>query len=58
MGRIKSAAMKKIAKKVVAENPEEFNKDFEKNKRILRSIIAHKKTRNAVAGYVTRLKKR
>lgn len=55
MGRIKSAMVKKTAKKLINENPELFSTDFEKNKGVLRNLIPNKRTRNIVAGYITRL---
>lgn len=58
MGRIKSASVKRIAKKMVVETPQLFNKDFEKNKRVLDRVITHKKTKNCIAGYITKLLKR
>lgn len=58
MGRIKSANHKRTAKKCVSETPEIFTKEFERNKKVLTEIIPHKKTRNSIAGYISRLKKR
>ncbi|UCD20909.1 MAG: 30S ribosomal protein S17e [archaeon] len=59
MGRIKSTAIKRKARKLVEEKPEVFDKDFEKTKKILKDIMgSDKKTRNKIAGYVTRLKKK
>lgn len=58
MGRIKSAAIKRIAKNLIVETPQAFGKDFEKNKRLLDRVITHKKTKNSIAGYITRLRKR
>lgn len=58
MGRIKSAAVKRIAKSMVTDNPQIFSTEFEKNKRTLDNIITHKKTKNNVAGYITKLVRR
>lgn len=58
MGRIKSVIVKKTAKKLIEENPTLFSADFEKNKKVLQSLIANKKTRNSIAGYISRLMKR
>ncbi len=58
MGRIKSAIMKRTGKQLKAENPESFSNDFERNKEALRSAIANKRSRNIIAGYITRLMKK
>ncbi len=58
MGRIKSAIMKRTGKQLKAENLESFSNDFEKNKEALRSAIANKRSRNIIAGYITRLMKK
>jgi len=58
MGRIKSAAVKRLAKQIKTERPELFSKDFNKNKEALRSAIPNKRSRNLVTGYITRLKRR
>ena len=58
MGRIKSAAVKRVAKKLILESPQIFHKNFEQNKKVLGGAVPHKKTRNAIAGYITKLAKR
>jgi small subunit ribosomal protein S17e len=58
MGRIKSKLVKRIAKNIVKENPDLAEKDFDKNKIILSNLVSNKKTRNSIAGYITRLRKR
>jgi len=59
MGRIKSTAVKRTAQKLFEENPKMFTEDFEKNKQIVQeSTECDKKTRNKIAGYITRLKKK
>lgn len=58
MGRIKSAIIKRAAKQLKAENPELFSTDFGKNKEVLRSAIANKRSRNIVTGYITKLMKK
>jgi ribosomal protein S17E len=58
MGRIKSALIKKTAKKLVSENPSLFSTDFEKNKRILYAAIPNKRSRNIITGYITKLMKK
>ena len=57
MGRIKSAAIKKTARTLVGGS-KDYNKDFEKNKRLLDIYtLPDKGTRNRIAGYITRLKR-
>ncbi len=58
MGRIKSAAVKRLAKQLKSYKPEAFSKDFNKNKEALRNVIPNKRSRNLVTGYVTKLMKR
>ncbi|MFH1248837.1 MAG: 30S ribosomal protein S17e [archaeon] len=58
MGRIKSKLVKKTTKKLLVETPEVFNSDFEHNKKILSGVITNKRTRNAIAGYLARIKKK
>jgi small subunit ribosomal protein S17e len=58
MGRIKSAIIKRTATKLLQENPELFSGDFERNKKLLHELIASKKIRNMVAGYITRIVKK
>ena len=59
MGRIKSRYIKRNAKKIYDMKSDEFEKDFSKNKEKLKDFanIPSKKIRNAVVGYITRLKK-
>lgn len=57
MGRIKSKLVKKTAKNLLSmEN--KFTKVFEENKKILFGLINNKKTRNQIAGYIARIKKK
>ena len=58
MGRIKSAMVKRIAKRMIVEKPGTFTKGFENNKKILNKVITQKRARNAIAGYITKLAKR
>lgn len=53
MGRIKSTMVKKAAKQLV--ETEQFNTDFDHNKRLLQGHMPSKPIRNKVAGYITRL---
>jgi ribosomal protein S17E len=56
MGRIKSTAIKKAAKTLVAQG--DFTTDFEENKTTLEAYnFPDKGTRNKIAGYIARLKK-
>ena len=56
MGKIKSKAVKKTARILLNEDID-FSKDFDKNKKILKSINPSKKVTNQLAGYITRLVK-
>ncbi len=59
MGRIRTAMVKKIARRLVEKYPELFTADFEHNKNVLKelNIIPTKKLRNRVAGYMVRIVK-
>ena len=56
MGRIKITAIKNLADELIEQHGDKFNSDFEKNKNTLNEIkdIKSKKTRNILAGYITR----
>jgi small subunit ribosomal protein S17e len=59
MGRIKTQLTKRVAKKLLEQNPERFKTTFEENKKLVgesAEILSHK-LRNIIAGYVTRLVK-
>jgi small subunit ribosomal protein S17e len=60
MGRIKSAWIKKLGKKLVKEHPDRFTTDFETNKLVLKelNVVDSKKIRNKIAGYIVRLLKK
>ncbi len=59
MGRVKSLAIKRTTRKLLEENPDLFTGDFEKNKKLLSKVLeTDKRTRNSVAGYMTRLIKK
>lgn len=58
MGRIKSAAIKKTATKLVDENPDLFSGNFEKDKKVLQGVVPNKKVRNLITGYIARLSKK
>lgn len=57
MGRIKTAFVKRITKKLVSENRDQFKENFEENKKIVGELadIPSLKLRNVIAGYVTRI---
>lgn len=57
MGRIKSKLIKRTARQLIEKTPESFGKEFNGNKKALGSILSSKKTRNQIAGYITRIKK-
>ena len=56
MGRIKSALVKRSAKKMLAEE-NSFTDKFEDNKIVLGKNMPSKKVRNKIAGYLARLKR-
>jgi len=59
MGRVKSTAIKKTARKLFDEHEDSFGRDFDKNKKLVTELIeCEKKTRNKVTGYITRLKRK
>ena len=57
MGRIKTALIKRLTQQLIKEHGNEFKKDFNENKEIVRKYmdVPSKKIRNILAGYVTRL---
>ena len=56
MGRIKSIAIKNLARDMLEEHGDKFTTDFEKNKKIVGEVrdIDSKKIRNVVTGYITK----
>jgi len=59
MGRVKSGAIKRVAAKLVEDHKNSFTKDFKKNKQDIQELVeCEKKTKNKIAGHITRLKKR
>ena len=56
MGKIKSRLIRRSAKKMNNEGIK-FDKDFEKNKRILKGIMPSKKLKNQLAGLLARIEK-
>ena len=59
MGRIKTKLIKRTTLELYRENEDKFKGSFDENKKIVSELITtqSKKLRNAIAGYVTRLKK-
>lgn len=59
MGKVRTALIKRTAKKLLATYPDYFNEDFEHNKKVVRTIvdIQSKRVKNQIAGYITRLVK-
>lgn len=60
MGRIKTALIKRVTKKLVEEHGDKLTTDFKENKKVVDevAIVQSKKLRNVVAGYATRLTKK
>ena len=59
MGRVKSLAIKRTTRKILEKHPKLFTDVFEKKKQIVAKVLeSDKKTRNSVAGYITRLIKK
>jgi small subunit ribosomal protein S17e len=58
MGRIKTQLIKRLTLELLQNYKERFSVDFEENKKIAEELLSSsKKTRNAVAGYISRLMK-
>ncbi len=59
MGRIKTKLIKRTSNKLVNENYEKFNEDFDHNKKAIFDLadVPSKKMRNVMSGYITRLVK-
>lgn len=61
MGRVRAKWIKNVAEELVKRNPDDFDNNFENNKKILEEmkIIDSKLMRNKIAGYiVTTVKKK
>ena len=56
MGRVKTTAVKVLARDILEEHGDKFSSDFEKNKKVLAKVrkIDSKKVRNVVAGYISK----
>mgnify|MGYP001618322462 CR=1 FL=1 len=57
MGRIKSLMIKRAARQLMA-GVDSFSGDFDTNKKLLKNTMQYKSTRNKVAGYISRVKKK
>jgi small subunit ribosomal protein S17e len=57
MGKVRSALVKRTARKLLEMYPDVFTGDFEHNKRVVSQLIEYKskKLRNQIAGYITHL---
>ena len=57
MGKVRTELIKRIARALVEQYPNDFTADFESNKKRVESLtdISSTKMRNRVAGYTTRL---
>lgn len=59
MGRIKTLLVKRVAKRLIKEHPQEFTSEFGRNKMLVEKYtnVASTKMRNIIAGYTSRLVK-
>ncbi|MFZ8794261.1 MAG: 30S ribosomal protein S17e [Acidilobaceae archaeon] len=57
MGKVRSALVKRTARKLLETYPDVFTGDFEHNKRVVSQLIEFrsKKLKNQIAGYITHL---
>ena len=55
MGSIRSKEIKRAAKELAEKLPGSATPDFNSNKEMIRDVVADKKQRNAVAGYLVRI---
>ena len=60
MGRVKTHDIKKISIELVRRHSDKFNTDFTNNKKALDEfkVADSKRTRNKIAGYITRTVKK
>ena len=58
MGKVRIAAVKKVARELVERYPNMLTTNYEANKKVLADLVdaKTKRLRNRVVGYVTRLK--
>ncbi|MGB9725970.1 MAG: 30S ribosomal protein S17e [Fervidicoccaceae archaeon] len=59
MGKVRTAMVKRTARKLISMYPSLFTENFESNKEIVRKLvdIPSKRVQNRIAGYITRLVK-
>jgi len=59
MGKVRTAMVKRTARRLLSMYPSLFTDSFEKNKELVRKLvdIPSKRVQNRIAGYVTRLVK-
>ena len=57
MGKVRTDAVKKMAREMIKRYPDRFTTDFEENKKGLEPLlkIPSIRLRNRIAGYITRL---
>ena len=57
MGKVRTALVKRTARKLLELYPDLFTGDFEHNKRVVSNLIEYrsKKLRNQIAGYITHI---
>ena len=57
MGKIRTAVVKRTARRLLEMYPDTFTDSFEENKKLVSQLIAveSKKLRNQIAGYITHL---
>lgn len=58
MGKVRIAAVKKVARDLVERYPDKFSTNYESNKTVMADLVdaKTKRLRNRIVGYVTRLK--
>lgn len=59
MGKVRTALVKRTARRLLQEYPALFTDDFEHNKQVVRKLIdiPSKRVKNQIAGYITHLVK-
>jgi small subunit ribosomal protein S17e len=59
MGKVRTAMVKRTARKLLSMYPTLFNESFESNKQVVRKLVdvQSKRVQNRIAGYITRLVK-
>ncbi len=57
MGKVRPLFVKRVARRLLTENPGKFKYDFAHNKRVVEELVdvPTKRMRNRIAGYLTRL---